>query len=178
MLSATLTRPARATEGRRLTNDPFRPLKNAFGRFATGVAVAACANSRGGFTAITVNSFTSVSLDPALVLWCLEKSASSFDDFAAATSYSISILNDAQQAVSERFAQHAPAPLDPGEYEIWKSGAPILAVRLAGFDCEIVDRHRSGDHVILVGKVLQFDSRAGAPLLYFASDYGRGPATE
>lgn len=158
-----------------MPNDPFRPLKNAFGRFATGVTVAACVNPRGGFTAITVNSFASVSLAPPLVLWCIEKNASSFGDFAAAKGYSISVLTDVQQSASERFAQHAPAPLAAHEYEIWKTGAPILKERLAAFDCEIVDRHRSGDHVILVGKVLQFDSRAGAPLLYFASNYERGP---
>ena len=151
--------------------DPFRPLKDAFGRFATGVTIAACANARGGFTAITVNSFTSVSLKPPLVLWCIEKSASSFADFAASPFYSISILDDRQRAVSERFAQHAPAPLRPSEYIIWETGAPILLQRLAGLDCEIVDRHHSGDHVILVAKVLRFDSCPGAPLLYFGSRY-------
>lgn len=159
-----------------MATDPFRPLKDAFGRFATGVAVAACRNAGGGFTAITINSFTSVSLDPPLVLWCIERRASTFDAFAAAPSYAISILTDAQQAVSERFARHDPGPLAPEDYEIWATGAPILSERLAGFDCEIVDRHRSGDHVILVAKVVQFDSRPGAPLLYFASRYSDGPA--
>ena len=158
--------------------DPFRPLKNAFGRFHTGVAVASCANARGGFTVITINSFTSVSLDPPLVLWCIENKASAFADFTASKSYAISILNDAQQSVSERFALHSPPPLSAEEYEIWKTGAPILKDRLAGFDCEVVDRHRSGDHVILVGKVAAFDSKAGAPLTYFASRYGKGPHTQ
>ncbi len=158
--------------------DPYRPLKNAFGRFETGVAVAACRNSRGDFTAITINSFTSVSLDPPLVLWCIENKAAAFADFSSSLSYSISILNDAQQSVSERFAAHLPAPLAPGEYETWKTGAPVLKDRLAGFDCEIIDRHRSGDHLILVGKVVAFDSKAGAPLTYFASRYGKGPHTD
>ncbi len=155
--------------------DPFRPLKDAFGRYATGVAVAACANPRGGFTMITINSFASVSLNPPLVLWCIENRASSFEDFAAADSYAISILTDRQQSVSERFASHAPAPLAAGEYEIWTSGAPVLSQRLAGFDCEIADRHSAGDHVILVGRVVAFDSHPGAPLTYFASRYGKGP---
>ncbi|MFZ5618075.1 MAG: flavin reductase family protein [Pseudomonadota bacterium] len=158
--------------------DPFRPLKDAFGRFATGVAVAACVNGRGGHTAITINSFTSVSLAPPLVLWCIEKSASSYPDFAAANAYSISVLSDRQQSVSQRFARHDPEPLAPHEYVVWKTGAPILAERLAGFDCEIVDRHHSGDHVILIAKALQFDHFPGAPLLYFASRYAHGPHTE
>lgn len=155
--------------------DPYRPLKNAFGRFATGVAIATCKSVRGGFTAITINSFTSVSLAPPLVLWCLESRASTFADFIAADSYAISILTEDQQAMSERFARHNPAPLAQGEFEIWNTGAAILAERLAGFDCEVVDRHRSGDHVILVAQVVEFDSRAGAPLLYFASRYSAGP---
>lgn len=159
-------------------SDPYRPLKNAFGRFSTGVAVAACANPRGGFTAITVNSFTSVSLEPPLVLWCIETRASTFPDFSASPSYSISVLSENQQAVSERFASHTPAPLAANEYEIWKTGSPILKERLAGFDCVIADRHRSGDHVILVAKVVEFDSRSGAPLTYYASRYGKGPDTD
>lgn len=167
----------RAHLGYRMT-DPYRPLKNAFGRFATGVAVASCANARGGYTAITVNSFASVSLDPPLVLWCLEMKASTFADFIGAPSYAISILNAGQQAVSERFASHHPDPLKPHEIELWLTGAPVLAERLAGFDCRVVDRHRSGDHVILVGEVAQFDSSNGAPLTYFASRYGKGPSTE
>lgn len=158
--------------------DPYRPLKNAFGRFATGVAIAACANTRGGFTAITINSFTSVSLEPPLVLWCLELKASSFGDFISAPSYAVSVLNASQQALSERFARHEPEPLKPHEYELWLSGAPVLAERLAAFDCRVVDRHRSGDHVILVGEVVQFDSFDGAPLMYFASRYMKGPPTD
>jgi flavin reductase (DIM6/NTAB) family NADH-FMN oxidoreductase RutF len=159
-------------------NDPFRLLKNAFGRFATGVAIAACANPRGGFTAITINSFTSVSLDPPLVLWCLEKKASSFADFAASNAYAISILKESQQHLSERFARHEPPPLTKGEYAIKKTGAPLLAERLAGLDCEIAGRHFSGDHVILIARVVAFDSFPGAPLLYFASSYAAGPHTD
>jgi flavin reductase (DIM6/NTAB) family NADH-FMN oxidoreductase RutF len=155
--------------------DPYRPLKNAFGRFATGVAVAACANPRGEFTAITVNSFTSVSLEPPLVLWCIEKKATSFLDFAAAPAYSISVLTADQQEVSERFARHIPDPLSMEECEIWRTGAPILRERLAGFDCEIVGRHQAGDHIILVARVVAFDALPGAPLQYFASRYWAGP---
>jgi flavin reductase (DIM6/NTAB) family NADH-FMN oxidoreductase RutF len=151
--------------------DPYRPLKNAFGRFATGVCVVACANDRGGHTAITVNSFTSVSLEPPLVSWCLENRASSFVDFMTADGYAVSVLSSAQQAVSHRFARHDPGPLAPADYEIWETGAPILAERLSGFDCRIVDRHPAGDHVILIAEVVRFDARPGDPLVYFGSDY-------
>lgn len=155
--------------------DPFRPIKNAFGRFATGVTVVSCLDKSNRPVAITVNSFTSVSLDPPLVLWCLETRASTFESFVSAENYAVSILRAGDADVSNRFAAQPSVPLKPEETDTWISGAPLLKNRLAGFDCKVVDRHRSGDHVILVGNVLKFDSNTGAPLLYFASDYADGP---
>lgn len=151
--------------------DQYRPLKDAFGRFATGIGVAACAREAGGYSAITINSFTSVSLNPALVLWCLEKRASAYTDFMAAGSYSVSILSARQKHLSERFARYQPEPLDAEEIEVWDTGAPLLKNRLAGFDCKITTRHKAGDHVILIGEVVRFDSVEGMPLVYFASNY-------
>lgn len=156
--------------------DPFRPLKDAFGRFATGVAVVSCQVEGEPSMAITVNSFTSVSLTPPLVLWCLETKASAYEAFMAADGYAISVLNKSGEGLSNRFAQHNPEPMSADESEIWETGAPLLRERIAGFDCKIVDRHRSGDHIILVGEVLKYDSKAGAPLLYFASNYAEGPS--
>ena len=158
--------------------DPFRPLKNALGRFATGVALAGCRDAAGAPVLLTVNSFASVSLSPPLVLWCIEKTASTFAAFMAAEGYSIVILKSGQRALSDRFAAHAPAPPAVGEYETWLTGAPILKERLAAFDCEVRDRHDAGDHVILIAEVVKFDAGRGAPLLYFASKYAEGPEAE
>ncbi|MGE0408189.1 MAG: flavin reductase family protein [Amphiplicatus sp.] len=162
--------------------DPFRPLKDAFGRYATGVAIAGCAapNAGGGGapTLLTINSFASVSLAPPLVLWCIERRTSVFPDFMAADGYSINILHAGQQSLSERFAKHAPPPLPADDYEIWETGAPILKDRLAAFDCRIAERHIAGDHVILVAEIVRFESRGGAPLLYYASRYAKGPEAE
>lgn len=156
--------------------DKIKALKTAFGRFATGIGVVACVGENDRTVAITVNSFSSVSLDPPLVLWCIERRARSFASFMSASSYAVSILSADQRAVSDRFASHDPGPFEPGEFETWDTGAPLLTERLAGFDCSVVARHDAGDHVILVGQVLKFDARSGAPLIYFASDYCEGPA--
>jgi flavin reductase (DIM6/NTAB) family NADH-FMN oxidoreductase RutF len=158
--------------------DPFRPLKNAFGRFATGVALAGCRGADGAPVMLTVNSFASVSLTPPLVLWCIEKGAHAFPAFNAADAYSINILKFGQQALSERFAGHRPAPPQGSEYEVWETGAPILKERLAAFDCRVRDRHPAGDHVILIAEVLRFEAGAGVPLLYFTSRYVEGPEAE
>ena len=151
--------------------DKYRPLKNAFGRFATGIGVAACRSEAGEIAAMTINSFTSVSLEPPLVLWCLENRASSYSAFMGSESYAVSILRGDQQAASKRFAHFLPIGPHEEEFESWKTGAPILKERLAGFDCKVVARHDAGDHVILVGKVVKFDSVEGSPLIYYASNY-------
>ena len=154
--------------------DKYRPLKDAFGRFATGIGVAACRNGEGEISALTINSFTSVSLEPPLVLWCLENRASTYSAFMGADSYGVSILREDQQAASQRFARFLPDGPREDEFESQLSGAPLLKERLAGFDCKIVARHEAGDHVILVGEVVQFDSVEGEPLIYFASNYIKG----
>ncbi len=155
--------------------DDYRALKDALGRFATGVTVVSCLDADRRAVALTVNSFASVSLDPPLVLWCIEERASTFETFMAADAYAVSVLRADGVALSNRFAAHGPQAPTPEETETWLTGAPVLRERLAGFDCKIVDRVRAGDHVILVGEVLRFDSRKGAPLLYFASQYAEGP---
>lgn len=161
-----------------MTADPFRPIKTAFGRFATGVVLAGCARADGAPVIITVNSFTSVSLSPPLVLWCLERRASTFAAFMAAQSYSINVLRADQKALSERYARHAPDPLPADAVEHWTTGAPILKDALAAFDCKVVDRHGAGDHVVLIAEVVRFRSADGAPLLYYASRYAAGPESQ
>ncbi|MEL7486920.1 MAG: flavin reductase family protein [Pseudomonadota bacterium] len=158
--------------------DPYRSLKNAFGRYATGVTVISCINGAATPTAITVNSFSSVSLEPPLVMWCIDKKASAFETFYAADHYAVSVLPAGAEDVSNRFASHAPEPISDAESERWISGAPLLADRIAGFDCRVTDRHDAGDHVILVGEVLKFDCADGAPLLYYASAYASGPEAQ
>lgn len=154
--------------------DEFRPLKNAFGKFATGIAIASCVDANGEFRALTVNSFTSVSLKPALVLWCIENKTAAYTSFMEANGYALSILGADQTALSNRFAGRDPETLSNSEYEIWETGAPLLKSRIAGFDCRIYRRHKAGDHVILVGEVVRFDSNDETPLVYYASQYHAG----
>ena len=155
--------------------DPHRPLKNAFGRFATGITIASCRAPSGEPIAITVNSFTSVSLEPPLVLWCLEKKARTYESFMQADSYGISILRADQRDLSDRFAGYPVPGSQAPEMADGPTGAPLLEACLARFDCRIVDRHDAGDHVILVAEVVDFHYTDGAPLVYFASQYGVGP---
>lgn len=159
-------------------SDDFRAQKNAFARYPTGVTVVSCRPPGAAPLAITVNSFTSVSLDPTMVLWCLDNSSSVFAAFMAAENYAVSVLAADQQALSNRFATPGQHGFADGEGEVFTTGAPLLAGRLAGFDCRIAHRHDAGDHVILVGAVAHFDSRPGAPLIYAGRQYLTGPVIE
>lgn len=153
-----------------------RALRGALGLYATGVAVATCAPDGAAAMGITINSFTSVSLRPPLVLWCLETRSSTYDAFAAASGYAVNVLSADQQAVSERFAALDRHDIQPAEMKQGATGAPLLKGCIAYFDCRISARHMAGDHVILVGEVVDFHAAAKAkPLMYYASGYHEGP---
>lgn len=157
-------------------SDPYRPLKNAFARYATGVTVVSCLSREGHPVGITVNSFTSVSLQPPLVSWCLDDNTSIAAEYLAADHYAVSILAADQEALSNRFATPGQHGFQADEGETFSTGSPLLKGRIAGFDCRVTDRLNIGDHTILVGEVLHFDSTPGEPLIYAGRQYVRGPA--
>lgn len=156
-------------------SDPFRPLKNAFARFATGITVVSCLPEEGGPIGITVNSFSSVSLEPPMVSWCIDRGSSVAAQFLAADHYAVSILSAEQQHLSNRFATPGKHAMTPEEIETFATGAGLLKGRLAGFDCRIAQRVEVGDHVILIGEIVHFDSAEGRPLMYVGRQYAEGP---
>ncbi len=147
-----------------------RPLRDAFGRFATGVTVVTIAGADGpvGFTA---NSFASVSLDPALVLWSPAKSAQRFAIFAAAPQFAIHILAADQLPLAHRFVRGGDgfAGLDHGTTP---EGLPALPHVLARFDCSHHAAHDGGDHMIIVGRVLRATIGEGHPLAFSQGHFG------
>ena len=149
-----------------------RCLRDAMGTFATGVCVVTA--SPAGFApfGMTVNSFSSVSLDPPLVLWSLRNDSECFAAFSACRFYTINVLRQEQQALSNRYASKDSHDLDPDHFRIGRSGAPVLRGTLCSMECEIWQRYEGGDHVILVGRVLQAHTAAsGRPLVFHAGQY-------
>jgi flavin reductase (DIM6/NTAB) family NADH-FMN oxidoreductase RutF len=145
-----------------------------FGSFGTGVAVATCHpdGADGPGIGITINSLSSVSLDPPLALFCLDDSSTTVAAFLRSGHFALNILSEGQDALSNRYArEHALDPahaLDP-----WQSGAPILRGALAVADCVLHDVHGGGDHRILVGQVGETGANPDArPLLYYRGGYG------
>jgi 4-hydroxyphenylacetate 3-hydroxylase, reductase component len=150
-----------------------RAFRQALGTFPTGVAVVTAARAGGHPMGITVNSFTSVSLNPPLVLWCLDRKSDRFAILCEARHHTISVLGTAHEDVSARLAKQGAHHLDGIELIATKLGPPALADALAVFECEREAVHDGGDHAILIGRVLRFARReAGAPLVFFQGRYG------
>jgi flavin reductase (DIM6/NTAB) family NADH-FMN oxidoreductase RutF len=148
-----------------------RAFRHALGCFPTGVAVVTATGE--AVMGITVNSFTSVSLDPPLVLWCLHKDSQRYHPFTKAKGYTISVLGTEHETLSARLAKPGEHKLDGVELIATELGPPALADALAVFECESHAVHDGGDHGILVGRVVRFARRdAGAPLVFYRGRYG------
>ncbi|GAA0534555.1 flavin reductase (DIM6/NTAB) family NADH-FMN oxidoreductase RutF [Rhizomicrobium palustre] len=149
-----------------------RAFRKALGTFPTGIVVVTAGegeNAKG----ITVNSFSSVSLDPPLVLWCLGKNSSRYDLFTKPAEFTISVLAADQRSVSDRLACSADCSVAGLPIAKTENGAPAMEGALAVFECSREAMHDAGDHVILVGRVTRFSVREdGAALTYFRSRYG------
>lgn len=157
----------------RTGSDP-RTLRDALGCFATGVTVVTCLDEEGRPFGLTANSFTSVSLEPPLLLVCVHRLAASAAALTAASHFAVNVLQTGQQPASIRFStrhedRFGATPWSSGEF-----GPPVLKDSLGVFECERFAVHDGGDHHILVGRVVKasFDSRLD-PLLYFRGRYRR-----
>ena len=144
--------------------------RRALGAFATGVCVIT-ADSPSGPLGITVNSFTSVSLDPRLVLWCLDERSDRWPVFAAAERFAIHVLPSTDQALARRFAKGV-AVLAEGEFVRCDDGPPCLPEALVRFECETHERIQLGDHLVIVGRVETFTDAGGEALTFFRGRYG------
>jgi flavin reductase (DIM6/NTAB) family NADH-FMN oxidoreductase RutF len=154
-------------------HDP-RTLRDALGCFATGVTVVTCLSETGEPAGLTVNSFTSVSLDPPLLLVCLAKQAASAAPLIAAAQFAVNVLQTGQQPASIRFSTRDEDRFGATQWTCGEGGAPILAESLGVFECERQAVHDGGDHHILIGQVVKASFDAGLdPLLYFCGRYRR-----
>ncbi len=144
--------------------------RRALGQFATGVTVVTTMTPSGPI-GLTANSFASVSLDPPLVLWSLDRASDRFEPFANARHYAINVLSAAQQHLSEAFASYATEPFETLGCRVGIGQAPVIPGAVAAFECEQVASHDSGDHVVLIGAVKRFETSPGAPLVFHQGSY-------
>jgi len=157
-------------------------LRRAFGRFATGICVVTTLDAAGRPQGLTINSFSSVSLAPPLVLWCLDRASQSAEAFRGATHFNIGVLHAGQEAVSRRFASRQPDRFDGTEAWIGQDarGLPVVRDALAQFACRCTQQVEAGDHLIMIGAVERFEAAtdgADLPLIYHGGRY-RGLAAQ
>jgi len=154
--------------GASVTGEEFR---RACGRFATGVAIAGVMDAQGTPHGLTVSSFTSVSLEPPLVLVCLGHAASAIHHFRTSTHFGINILTEHQRALSDHFARKGHDRFGSVPWKPGVTGVPLIPGSLAAIECAVHRIVPMGDHDILVGKMVHAQVNEGEPLLYFASAY-------
>lgn len=148
-----------------------RQLRNALGAFTTGVAVVTVQGPTGP-TGITVNSFASVSLDPPLVLWSLDRNSARHGLFTEASHFAIHILSADQDAHMRRFTRGGLG-FDGLDWHENAEGAPVIPDTLARFECARATLHDEGDHTIIIGRVLRAAHREGEPLCFSRGAFGR-----
>jgi len=150
--------------------DP-KALRQAFGTFVTGVTVITARDRDGTPRGMTANSFTSVSLDPPLLLVCVGKSAGSYPVFSTTESFAVNILHEGQTHISGTFASKSADKFQGISHDSVHTGAPVLTDSLTWFDCSLHQRVDAGDHVILIGQVQAFGTSTAAPLGFCRGAY-------
>lgn len=152
-------------------SDETRALRHAFGRFTTGVTIVTTQTPQGPI-GIAANSFSSVSLDPPLIIWGIGRHSKRFEAFANSSHFAVHVLAAEQTALCQRFARNGHDFSDIAlEYN--SHGTPLLPGSLARFECSLESRFRGGDHEMLLGRVLRTDMRDGEPIVFSGGRYRR-----
>ena len=146
--------------------------RQALGQFATGVTVITTRLADGTFRGLTASSFNSVSLDPPLVLWSLSNGANSMPIFTGNSHYVINVLSAGQAHLAKLFATRGSNPWETVEYELSRTGQPILKGVSAWFECHNRSRYPEGDHVIFVGEVELCEFTPAPPLIFHGGQFG------
>ena len=140
-------------------------------RFGTGVTIITTRDEQGQPTGFTASSFTSLSLDPPLVLFCLSRDSHCFQAFTANPSFAVNILKDSQQELSARFATQDEAKFSGVAFRAGETGVPLIPECLANLECYTMEIVPGGDHMIFVGEVKEIHLGEGAPLLFYRGEY-------
>ncbi len=151
-----------------MSKDEFR---SALYRFASGVTVVTTKDKKGNYFGITVSAFCSVSLEPPLVLICIDKKTGSHHAFTESRAFVVNFLREDQQQISQHFASPMPDKFSSINYRESIHGLPVLSDALAVLECRLIYSYEGGDHTIFVGEVERTSISDGNPLIYFQGQY-------
>ena len=148
-----------------------KELRRVMGLFATGVTVLTTRDAEGRPYGLTANAVTSLSLDPPLLIICIDKKAETHPHFFDSRCFVVNILAEDQEALSTRFAKSGGDKFGSLPFSTNQDGVPVLEGTLAHIECRITETHEGGDHVIHIGEVHHAELRGGRPLLFFQGRY-------
>ncbi len=155
-----------------------RDLRKALGRFGTGVTVITTLSADQRRIGVTANSFSSVSLDPAIVLWSLQKTSPNLPAFDGCGRFVVNVLSLAQMSHSQRFSSRVPDKFEGVDYQPGLGGLPVLSDCAATFECRVLQRLDVGDHILYLGQVEAYRHQDGATLLYAQGQYAQSVSAE
>jgi len=147
--------------------------RNALGCFTTGVCLISVNDGRTGPLALTANSFSSVSLEPPLILWSIQNDSECFREYTECQEFGVSVLCADQGLLSSHYARKDNHAVRSVDFEYNTLGVPLLKRSAARFSCRRWELHAAGDHHIIVGEVVDFDASSEAPLLFSRGAYGQ-----
>ena len=154
-----------------MNKEDTRDLRHALGSFPTGVTIVTSKDKDDNPIGFTANSFTSVSLNPQLILICIDKASFNIQSFSAREHFAVSVLSESQQHISTIFASPETDRFKDISWESKATGSPIISNSVAWFDCDTDKIIDGGDHLILIGKVREFGSNPQTPLVYLRGNY-------
>jgi len=146
--------------------DP-REYRRALGGFGTGVALVAAHDANGLAHGMIINSMTSVSLHPPIMLWCLANASAVFNIYTQATAFSLNILRSDDEEVAQRFSRKGDRIISPEQVSTMETGAPVLNTALVSLDCRMRLRQPMGDHEVIYGDVVAYRADPGVDALGF-----------
>ena len=154
-----------------MSDEESKALRQAFGQFATGVTIVTTSDSGHDPVGVTANSFSSVSLQPPMVLWSLSAAAMSRRVFEKAEYFCVHILSAAQQELSDLFAQQGADKFAVADWSWGEHGVPLLNDFAARFHCRTESQLPVGDHIVIVGEVIKFEKTDQRPLVFHGGQY-------
>jgi flavin reductase (DIM6/NTAB) family NADH-FMN oxidoreductase RutF len=150
--------------------------KQIMGSYPTGVTIVTTTDANGVPVGLTVNSFTSVSLDPLLVLWCIDRRSSALDAFVQAEHFAVHVLAHDQKELCWAFAGKDQDRYAKAKWTLSQQKVPIIADTLGVLECKTIQQMDAGDHIILMGQVIYIEKLEKEPMLYFRRNVGALPA--
>lgn len=148
-------------------------LRRVMGHFATGVTIITTVSASGQMHGLTANAFTSVSLEPPLLLISVDKKAESYPCFEQSKVFTVNILSDSQEALSRKFAVTGTGSdkFTGVAFRAGGNGAPIILGAIAHIECRLYASYEGGDHTLFLGEILEAETREGKPLLFYRGGY-------